>query len=282
MNPLFRKTGAALVLALVFSGITVSTAEAKKISYKFRGGSMYTIEYSDSTSPPGTTANQTRWGRIDRKGRVKPLSGDLGLQQVTDADYSPVDGRVYVIAEAYTAACEIWSFDPDRPTATLSKLATVARPGFAPANCSALAVQAFTGDIAVAVGDDATSALFVNYYSPIDGSYVSTDSGFYSTPSDPYNALDLLEGRALSITEGGEYTYFVLMDKNTGTFSNPAGLIHSVRYDATQTPWILSWGSAVRVGRPSANESVINWGPVLKDSKKKRKWLSDTLVFIPR
>lgn len=96
---------ATISCAALFTGISATAADAKPINYKFSGGSMYTLEYSETDPGPFESTPTTRWGRISAKGKVVPLSGDLGLKQVTDADYSSVAGLVFVLAAGYTTAC---------------------------------------------------------------------------------------------------------------------------------------------------------------------------------
>lgn len=279
MNTLFRPPARTLVatIAILTTGLGVMPAEAST-KYSFANGSMYTLEYADPSSPPfAHKATETRWGRIDSKGRVTALSDDLGLSQVTDADYSPETGLVYVLAEAYSTECELWSFDPDDPNGTLQMVSILEREGFVLGGCYSLAINHSSGGrVAVALGDGTPDVHFVNYFMAETGAYYQTDLAF----SSEITAMDFEDSTSLIIDGGGAFAF---VDTPRQGDIKARGFIHSVKFDDALTPWILQWGrSGVSVGKMMSAGSTVKWGSVLRDAHTNKRWFSDTLVFIPR
>jgi hypothetical protein len=263
-------------IAILTTGLGVLPAEAST-KYSFANGSMYTLEYSDPSAPPFVhQATETRWGRIGSKGRVTALSDDLGLSQVTDADYSPETGLVYVIAEAYSNSCELWSFDPDDPNGTLQMVSIIERAGFDLANCTSLAINHGSGGmVAVASSDANTGDFEVDYFMSNTGAYHDTDGGWFSE----ITAMDFEGSNPLIINGDGQFAFFGT--PREGDIKR-RGFIHSVKFDDDLTPWILQWGRGVSVGKLLSAGSTVKWGSILRDARTNQRWFSDTLVFIPR
>jgi hypothetical protein len=279
MNTLVRPFARTLVatIAILTTGFGVMPAEAST-KYSFANGSMYTLEYADPSSPPFVQkATETRWGRIDSKGHVTALSDDLGLSQVTDADYSPETGLVYVLAEAYSHECELWSFDPDDPNGTLQMVSILERVGFDPAYCASLAINHNAGGlVAVALRDGTTGDFGVDYFLSDTGIYYDTDGAWFTE----ITAMDFEGPSALTINGDGAFRFFGT--PREGDIKNK-GVIYSVKFDDALTPWILQWGrSGVSVGKMMSAGSTVKWGSVLRDAHTNKRWFSDTLVFIPR
>jgi hypothetical protein len=257
-------------IAILTTGLGVMPAAAST-KYSFANGSMYTLEYSEAGW------NQTRWGRIDSKGRVTALSDDLGLNEVTDADYSPETGLVYVIAEAYSNSCELWSFDPDDPNGTLQMVSILERAGFVLGNCTSLEINHNAGGLVAVASRDANTGDFeVDYFMSNTGAYHDTDGGW----STQITAMDFEGPSALTINRQGEFSFFGT--SREGEIKR-RGSIHSVKFDDDLTPWILQWArNGVSVGKMMSAGSAVKWGSVLRDARTNKRWFSDTLVFIPR
>jgi len=271
---------ATVSCAALFLGISATAADAKPIKYKFSGGQMYTLEYNETNPGPFPYTPTTRWGRITAMGKVVPLSGDLGLKQVTDADYSSAAGLVFVLANGYAAACELWSFDPDDPEETLARISSITTPGgsgslgVAPTRCGSLLVME-DGTIAVQHADDGMNGFFVDYYSPVTGDWINQD-GFWS---GEFWAMDLnSENQWLTITPEGYFNYWGRGQE--GQISDTATL-HSAKFDLKDRAWILQWGSRAKIGILNPRKGKVKWGKVLVESGTRNSWFTDTLVFVP-
>ena len=272
-------TVSSLSVALIASSLT--SAVSKPIRYVPSGGVMYTLEYS---SPEDLYSSDTvRWGRIERNGRVTPLSADLNLNQVTDADYSVATGLVYVLAEGYSNNCELWSFDPDDVVGSLTQIATLSRPSFSIASCESLAINDGSGEVMVSSGDAVLDIGVVNYFNAVSGEFSEEDGGFDSGLDDLYSAMDDTVQGFLTMRGTGHFTLWgfpgALM---SGRIKLRYPMIHSVKFDSSDTPWLINWGPrGVKMGKMNMRRSKVKWGNTLREAGTRNLWPTDTIVFIP-
>lgn len=274
-------TATSLSVALIASAFT--PAVAKPIRYIPSGGVMYTLEYSSPDDPE--SSDTVRWGRIGRSGRVTPLSADLNLNQVTDADYSVATGLVYVLAEGYSTSCELWSFDPDDVVGSLTQIATLARPSFSIAGCESLAINDSEGSVMVSSGDAVLDIGVVNYFDAVSGEFIIEDSGFDDGPEDLYSAMDDTDQGFLTIRSGGHFTLWGGLSpgaEKSGRIKVRNSNIHSVKFDSNDTPWLINWGrNGVKMGKMNIRRSKAKWGKTLREAGTRDMWMTDTIVFIP-
>lgn len=274
----------SVAIALGLAAFGASPAKAVQ-SYSFSGGTMYSIEYTDDTAEPSQIATQTRWGRITKKGRVVPLSEDLGIDQITDADYSPDLDLVFVLANAYSADCEIWTFDPSDPDGTVTLIGNLSRPIWTAEECYSLTLQKSgeTTNLMVSHGVVENGNFMVDYFSPVDATYLTEDVGFNDGSNDGFVAMDRHDRLGTMIT--------VELDDFFRNWSKPQGFyltipndarVHSIKFDKKRIPWVLAWGDAgVQLGKINEKRRKTTWGRALRDSDG-QLWLSDSIVFIPR
>jgi hypothetical protein len=274
-------TATSLSVALIASSFT--PAVAKSIRYNPSGGVMYTLEFA---SPDDPESNGTvRWGRIEPNGRVTPLSADLNLNQVTDADYSVATGLVYVLAEGYSTSCELWSFDPDDATESLTQIATLARPSFSIAGCESLAFNDGSGRVMVSSSDAALENIgVVNYFDAVSGEFWLEDGGFDVGQDDLYSAMDSdSQGDWLTMRGTGHFTLWDSPSAGTsGRIKARNANFHSVKFDSNDTPWLINWGrNGVKMGKMNILRSKAKWGKVLREAGTRDMWPTDAIVFIP-
>jgi len=272
-------TATSLSVALIASSLT--PAVAKPIRYLPSGGVMYTLEYSSPTDPE--SSDTVRWGRIERSGRVTPLSADLNLNQVTDADYSAATGLVYVLAEGYSTSCQLWSFDPDDVVGSLTQIATLARPSYSIAGCESLAFNYGAGGVMVSSGDAVLDIGVVNYFDPVSGEFDQEDGGFDVGQDDLYSAMDSSDRGFLTIRSTGHFTLWGFPGaEKSGRIKVRNPMIHSVKFDGNDTPWLINWGrNGVTMGKMNIRRSKAKWGKTLREAGTRNLWLTDTIVFIP-
>ena len=275
---------AALAVALLFfPTFGAESAIAKPLRYKFSGGSLYTLEYSEIGF--ADTSATTRWGRITTSGRVVPLTSDLGLKEVTEAVHSPFNGDVYVLAEGQGTDCEVWSFDPEDPEGTLTQRFTVSNPDFIARNCTSLAFlpeesgQIMVGylnevtdydDFSTGIHDVATG-LFIEYAS--------------FTPDQPAATDCTARPSCLSIYYDSTRVYFQYVVASSYQLAPIRGnpVISSVRFDGARQPWVARWTpDGDSIGKLSIKTRRVTWGKKLVDSVTGLPWRTDSLVFIPR
>lgn len=266
------KSLTVMVVATLSVGLSATLAHAEPIKYGFRGGSMYAISYSESGS--------SYFGKISKSGKVTVLSGDLGVSQVTDADYSTTTGLVYLLADGYTNHCSIWKFNPNDPDGTIAKLADVTNPSYAPASpawCTALAIQNSSGRIMVAQENSATEAdPLVGYYEYSNGAFGENDAGF-----DQYmDALDC-ENSCVSWNYMGDWIQWELIGSESGHVRRVNSGVHSFKFDGVGTPWITYTNHPqTMLGKVSDNLKRVKWGRLLKD-RFGDNFPTEALVFIP-
>ena len=273
-------TVTSLSVALIASSFT--SAVAKPIRYLPSGGVMYTLEYLSPDDPE--SSDTARWGRIEPNGRVTPLSADLNLNQVTDADYSVATGLVYVLAEGWSTSCELWSFDPDDAVGSLTQIATLSRPTFPIANCESLAINDGSGEVMVSSGNALLDTGVVNYFDAVSGEFTVQDDGFDVGQDDLYSAMDDTVQGFLTMRGTGHFTLWggfagVI---RSGLIKLRSGSIHSVKFDINDTPWLINWGrNGVKMGKMNIDRSKAKWGKTLREAGTRTMWPTDAIVFIP-
>ena len=273
-------TVSSLSVALIASSLT--SAVAKPIRYLPSGGVMYTVEYSSPDDPD--SSDTARWGRIERNGRVTPLSADLNLNQVTDADYSVATGLVYVLAEGWSTSCELWSFDPDDAVGSLTQIATLSRPLFPIANCESLAINDGSGEVMVSSGNALLDTGVVNYFDAVSGEFIVQDDGFDVGQNDLYSAMDDTVQGFLTMRGTGHFTLWGGIEGATmsGRIKLRYPMIHSVKFDSNDTPWLINWGPrGVKMGKMNMRRSKAKWGKTLREAGTRTMWPTDAIVFIP-
>jgi len=273
-------TATSLSVALIASSFT--PAVAKPVRYNPSGGVMYTLEYSSPDDPE--SSDTVRWGRIEPNGRVTPLSADLNLNQVTDADYSVATGLVYVLAEGYSANCELWSFDPDDATGSLTQIATLSRPSYSIAGCESLAINddTDTGLVMVSSGDAELDIGVVNYFDAVSGEFEGDDGGFDVGYDDLYSAMDDNDQGFLTIRDTGHFTLWDGIPGTSGRIKARNAVFHSVKFDSNDTPWLINWGrNGVKMGKMNIRRSKAKWGQTLREAGTRDMWPTDAIVFIP-
>jgi len=274
-------TATSLSVALIASSFT--PAVAKPIRYNPSGGVMYTLEYSTPDDPE--SSGTVRWGRIEPNGQVTPLSVDLNLNQVTDADYSAATGLVYVLAEGYSTSCELWSFDPDDVVGSLTQIATLARPSFSIAGCESLAFNVGSGRVMVSSSDAVLENIgVVNYFDAVSGEFWLEDGGFDVGQDDLYSAMDSdSQGDWLTMRGTGHFTFWDGPSVGTsGRIKARNANFHSVKFDSNDTPWLISWGrNGVKMGKMNILRSKAKWGKTLREAGTRDMWPTDAIVFIP-
>ncbi len=273
-------TVTSLSVTLIASSFT--SAVAKPIRYLPSGGVMYTLEYSSPDDPE--SSDTARWGRIERNGRVTPLSADLNLNQVTDADYSVETGLVYVLAEGWSTSCELWSFDPDDAVGSLTQIATLSRPSFSIAGCESLAVNDAYGEVAVSSGDAVLDIGVVNSFDAVSGEFSVQDSGFDDGLNDLYSAMDDTVQGFLTMRGTGHFTLWGGMEGAimSGRIKVRNPMIHSVKFDSNDTPWLINRGrNGVKMGKMNIVRSKAKWGKTLREAGTRNMWPTDAIVFIP-
>lgn len=273
-------TVTSLSVALIASSFT--SAVAKPIRYLPSGGVMYTLEYSSPDDPE--SSDTVRWGRIERNGRVTPLSADLNLNQVTDADYSVATGLVYVLAEGYSNSCELWSFDPDDVVGSLTQLATLARPSFSIADCQSLAFNDDFPRVMVSSGDAVLDIGVVNYFDAVSGEFEEDDGGFDVGYDDLYSAMDDYDQGFLTMRGTGHFSLWgdspFAVKSGRIKLRNP--MIHSVKFDSRDIPWLINWGrNGVTMGKMNIRRSKAKWGKTLREAGTRDLWPTQAIVFIP-
>lgn len=279
-----RNALAVLAVALLFSTtFGAESAIAKPLIYKFSGGSMYTLEYSEIGF--ADTSATTRWGRITKSGRVVPLTTDLGLKEVSEAVYSPFDGDIYVLAEAQGFDCEVWSFDPANPQGTLSKRFTVSNPDFIARNCTSLAFHPeVSGQIVVGYLTDAND--FDEYFAGFHDDGTGDFIGYANFALDSPSAMDCMsQSKCLSIFFDMNRPYFYYVTATTFRVAPIRGTpwISSVRFDGARQPWVAQWTpDGDSVGKLSLKTRRVTWGKKLVDSVTGLPWRTGSLVFVPR
>lgn len=271
-------TATSLSVALIASSF--ASAVAKPVRYLPSGGVMYTLEYSSADDP--SSSDTVRWGRIEPNGTVTPLSADLNLNQVTDADYSVETGLVYVLAEGWSANCELWSFDPNDAVGSLTQIATLSRPSFSIADCESVAYNSGMGKVMVSSDDAVLDIGVVNYFDALSGEFFEDDGGFDSGQDDLYSAMDSDSGSDwLTMRGTGRYTWWgtpVTSGRIKLRFPN----VHSVKFDSNDTPWLINWGrNGVKMGKMNIDRSKAKWGKTLREAGTRNMWLTDAIVFIP-
>ena len=271
-------TVTSLSVALMASSFT--PAVAKPIRYNPSGGVMYTLEFSS-----GDTNKQVRWGRIEPNGRVTPLSADLNLNQVTDADYSVATGLVYVLAEGYSASCELWSFDPDDVAGSLTQIATLSRPSFSIARCESLAINDGDGRVMVSSGDEVLANIgVVNYFDAVSGEFEGDDGGFHVGQDDLYSAMDDTDQGFLTMRGTGHFALWGDSPSaiKSGRIKARGAFFHSVKFDSNDIPWLIKWGrNGVTMGKMNIRRSKAKWGRTLREAGTRDMWRTDSIVFIP-
>ena len=271
-------TVTSLSVALIASSFT--SAVAKPIRYLPSGGVMYTLEYSSPVHPE--SSDTVRWGRIEPNGRVTPLSADLNLNQVTDADYSVTTGLVYVLAEGYSTSCELWSFDPDDAVGSLTQIATLARPSFSIAGCESLAFNYSSGGVMVSSDDAVLDIGVINYFDALSGEFSVEDGGFDDGLNDLYSAMDCDSQRDwLTMRGTGRFTWWG-DSLISGRIKLGFAYVHSVKFDSNDTPWLIKWGrNGVKMGKMNIVRSKAKWGKTLREAGTGDMWPTDSIVFIP-
>jgi len=270
-------TVTSLSVALMASSFT--PAVAKPIRYNPSGGVMYTLEFSS-----GDTNKQVRWGRIEPNGRVTPLSADLNLNQVTDADYSVATGLVYVLAEGYSTSCELWSFHPDDVVGSLTQIATLARPSFSIAGCESLAINDGDGSVMVSSSDAELDIGVVNYFDAVSGEFFIEDGGFDVGYDDLYSAMDDTNQGFLTMRGTGHFTLWRGWgeDETSGRIKVRGAFFHSVKFDSNDIPWLIKSGrNGVTMGKMNILRSKAKWGKTLREAGTRDMWPTDAIVFIP-
>jgi hypothetical protein len=273
-------TATSLSVALIASSFT--PAVAKPVRYNPSGGVMYTLEYSSPDDPE--SSDTVRWGRIEPNGRVTPLSADLNLNQVTDADYSVATGLVYVLAEGYSTSCELWSFHPDDVVGSLTQIATLARPSFSIAGCESLAINDGDGSVMVSSSDAELDIGVVNYFDAVSGEFFIEDGGFDVGYDDLYSAMDDTNQGFLTMRGTGHFTLWRGWgeDETSGRIKVRGAFFHSVKFDSNDIPWLIKSGrNGVTMGKMNILRSKAKWGKTLREAGTRDMWLTDAIVFIP-
>lgn len=279
MSPRWVRMIALTVAASVaFSGLLVTAAEAKPMSYNFRGGTMYTLELQ-SPELPGS-ASTTRWGIISRSGKVTALSGDLGVDNVLQAVYSATDGLVYLIAGQ--GICELWSFDPGSPDETITREFVLSNPNPNVGTCNALALYPTTNVLMVGQIDD-NNLDFGSY------GYFFANTGAWDAP------VVGLGDRGPGVIDAHwtdeymvEFSYSGYFERSTATTEIEKKIrgrykqFVSVRMDGNKTPWVLRYTDRGQyIGKFSAKSSKATWGKKLTDAVTGLPWFTASLMFIP-
>lgn len=273
-------TATSLSVALIASSFT--SAVAKPIRYLPSGGVMYTLEYSSPDDPE--SSDTVRWARIEPNGLVTPLSADLNLNQVTDADYSVATGLVYVLAEGWSTSCELWSFDPDDAVGSLTQIATLSRPSFSIAGCESLAINDGSGEVMVSSRDAVLDIGVVNYFDAVSGEFEADDGGFDDGQDDLYSAMDDADRGFLTMRGTGHFSLWGGMEGAimSGRIKVRNPNIHSVKFDSNDTPWLINWGrNGVKMGKMNIVRSKAKWGKTLREAGTRTMWPTDAIVFIP-
>jgi hypothetical protein len=274
-------TATSLSVALIASSFT--PAVAKPVRYNPSGGVMYTLEYSSPDDPE--SSGTVRWGRIEPNGQVTPLSVDLNLNQVTDADYSVATGLVYVLAEGYSTSCELWSFDPDDVAGSLTQISTLARPSFSIAGCESLAINDGDGRVMVSSSDAVLENFgVVNYFGAVSGEFEVEDEGFDVGYDDLYSAMDDTDQGFLTMRGTGHFALWGDFTSaiKSGRIKARGAFFHSVKFDSNDIPWLINWGrNGVKMGKMNIRRSKAKWGQTLREAGTRDMWPTDAIVFSP-
>jgi hypothetical protein len=273
-----RLVALTVVASVAFSGLLVTVAEAKPVSYKFRGGSMYTLEFQSPGNP--FAASTTRWGKISRSGKVTALSGDLGVENVIQAVFSAEDGLVYLVAALND--CTIWSFDPADPDDTITEEFVVDHPDVNNGFCASLAIVPETNSLVIGEFDSGNPATAgYGIYDPATGAWVAD--------------AEMLGGRGASVVDihpthdamiefsyAGYFTRSTTADGVEKKIRGRYTEIGSVRMDGAKTPWVLRTAQTSQyLGKFSIKSRKATWGKKLTDAETGLPWLTSSLIFIP-
>jgi hypothetical protein len=265
-------------LSLVFAGMGTTTAVAKPISYSFKGGSMLTLEYSEVGFPVSSLT--TRLGQISKSGKVIPLSDDLGLKEVSQAVYSPQDGKVYVVAGL--DGCSVWSFALADPEGTLTRQFDVPNPSPDVSICTAIAIEFGTGNLIIGQDDlSVPSGTSYGYYDRTTGEYFDSEEALgINGPA----VLDCnLKPMCFEFSYTGYFHRETLGSTIIRPVKGPFRMISSTRIDTANTPWVLrSMQGGEFVGSFSHRSRKATWGRILKDSVTGSPWRTNAIIFVPR
>ncbi len=281
-----RRMMISLSCAVMSFVVTLGVATpvfAKPLSYEIPKTGIYTVSlWSISDGSPNTV---TRWGKVLPSGKVKTLAELRGMALAAGADYSPLAKRVYVV----TSNCDVWSFSPKNPAATLVKKGTldVNRIYVSTQSCLGLEVNS-DGDLVVTHGSWND---FSHYVEIFDADNLLSIGTF---PFLPRLASDYVvsyatnsRGATLTARRSGLLETWTpeLTSAHTNTDYSPG--ILSASFDRRDRPWVLSWDEVdgtiySRLGLYSASKGTIRWGRALGEGAKMRPtWWTWCFVFLP-
>lgn len=275
----------ALLASLILPLAAVSSAEARAVKYKPAGGKFFAFEWADGDG------ERTRWGRVGTSGIVKPLTRDLGLPRVLDADYSSQTGLVYVLAGTASNRCEVWTLNPDNPRAGVTLLAPLTRVGFDISDCESLAVvNAFQFAVSNGEGafsDEVDGPREVNYFDLSSGGWSGVDLGYDSGTTDRFVAMAWgRDGVPLTVRPDGSFTSWTNIETSVSGQLTPLGYhgYFSLSFDNANSPWVARNSmqtGGVTIGKMNIAGDSVKWGAILRESRKKAKWDAAGVVFIP-
>jgi hypothetical protein len=109
------------------------------------------------------------------------------------------------------------------------------------------------------------------------------DGGFDVGLDDLYSAMDDTDLGFLTMRGTGHFTLWDIPGAETSgriKLRNP--MIHSVKFDSNDTPWLINWGrKGVTMGKMNILRSKAKWGKTLREAGTRDMWPTDAIVFIP-
>jgi hypothetical protein len=135
----------------------------------------------------------------------------------------------------------------------------------------------------VSSGDAVLDIGVVNYFFAVSGAFDQQDEGFDVGQDDLYSAMDDTDQGFLTIRGNGHFTLWGFPDASkSGRIKVRNPMIHSVKFDSNDTPWLINWGrNGVKMGKMNIRRSKAKWGKTLREAGSRDMWLTDTIVFIP-
>jgi hypothetical protein len=278
MSRRHKSVALTTALGLAFAGFGATAAEAKPVSYNFRGGSMYTLEFQSPGNP--FAASTTRWGKISRSGKVTALSGDLDVDNVIQAVFSAEDGLVYMVAGLNE--CTIWSFDPADPDDTLTEEFVVDHPDVNNGFCASLAI--LPDPYALVIGEfDSGNPDTANYgmFDPATGAW-QDDADQLGVRGASVVDIHPTHETMIEFSYAGYFTRFTTADGVEKKIRGRYREIGSVRMDGAKTPWVMRTAQTSQyLGKFSIKSRKATWGKKLTDAETGLPWLTTSLIFIP-
>jgi hypothetical protein len=273
-----RLVALTVAASVAFSGLLVTAAEAKPVSYKFRGGSMYTLELHTPGNP--FAASTTRWGKISQSGKVTALSGDLGVENVIQAVFSAEDGLVYLVAGLND--CTIWSFDPADPEDTITMEFVAEHPGVDTGFCASLALLPDSNSLVIGKFDAGNpEAADYGMFDPATGAWQSEIIGLGGRGASVVDIHPTSEAM-FEFSYLGYFTHFRTADAVEKKIRGRYTEIGSVRMDGAKTPWVMRTSETGQyIGKFSVKSRKATWGKKLTDAETGLPWLTSSLIFIP-